>query len=96
MSNIKTAVALGSFDGLHKGHMSVIACALSFKECGLNPLVMLFDAHPLKLLTGKAPAEILQPESRAEILESRGVDSVFVSFVPDETIPVVIPRGCGY
>ncbi|MBR6786041.1 MAG: bifunctional riboflavin kinase/FAD synthetase [Clostridia bacterium] len=80
MSNIKTAVALGSFDGLHKGHMSVIACALSFKECGLNPLVMLFDAHPLKLLTGKAPAEILQPELRAEILESRGVDSVFVSF----------------
>lgn len=80
MSNIKTAVALGSFDGLHKGHMSVIACALSFKECGLNPLVMLFDSHPLKTLTGKAPAEILQPELRAEFLENRGVDSVFVSF----------------
>ena len=76
----KTAVALGSFDGLHKGHMSVIACALSFKECGLIPLVMLFDSHPLKSLTGKAPAEILQPELRAEILKSRGVDNVLVSF----------------
>jgi riboflavin kinase/FMN adenylyltransferase len=76
----KTAVALGSFDGLHKGHMSVIACALSFKECGLIPLVMLFDSHPLKLLANKAPAEILQPELRAEILESRGVDSFVVSF----------------
>ena len=76
----KTAVALGSFDGLHKGHMSVIACALSFKECGLIPLIMLFDSHPLKSLTGKAPAEILQPELRAEILENRGVGSVFVSF----------------
>lgn len=76
----KTAVALGSFDGLHTGHMSVIACALSFKERGLTPLVMLFDSHPLQTLSGKAPAEILQPELRAEILESRGVDSVFISF----------------
>ena len=76
----KTAVALGSFDGLHKGHMSVIACALSFKECGLIPLVMLFDSHPLKSLCGNAPAEILQPELRDEILAERGVGKVVISF----------------
>lgn len=80
ISENKTAVALGSFDGLHKGHMSVIACALSFKECGLTPLVMLFDTHPLKCLTGKAPAEILQPELRAGILQNRGVASEIISF----------------
>ncbi len=80
MAKNKTAVALGSFDGLHKGHMSVIACALSFKECGLIPLVMLFDSHPLKYLTGKAPAEILQPELRTEILENRGVAARIISF----------------
>lgn len=80
VSKNKTAVALGSFDGLHKGHMSVIACALSFKECGLTPLVMLFDSHPLKFLTGKAPAEILQPELRAEILKNRGVITEIISF----------------
>ena len=28
----KTAVALGSFDGLHRGHMSVIACTADFKR----------------------------------------------------------------
>ncbi len=80
LSENKTAVALGSFDGLHKGHMSVIACALSFKECGLLPLVMLFDSHPLKSLCGKAPAEILQPELRDEILAERGVGKAFISF----------------
>lgn len=80
LSENKTAVALGSFDGLHKGHMSVIACALSFKECGLLPLVMLFDSHPLKSLYGKAPAEILQPELRDEILAERGVGKAFISF----------------
>ncbi|MBR2868880.1 MAG: bifunctional riboflavin kinase/FAD synthetase [Clostridia bacterium] len=78
--NNKTAVALGSFDGLHTGHMSVIACTLSFRECGLIPYVMLFDSHPLKTLTGKAPAEILQPSLRKEILDERGVGSVFISF----------------
>jgi uncharacterized 2Fe-2S/4Fe-4S cluster protein (DUF4445 family) len=78
--NNKTAVALGSFDGLHTGHMSVIACALSFRECGLIPYVMLFDSHPLKALTGKAPAEILQPSLRKEILDERGVGTVLISF----------------
>lgn len=85
----KTAVALGSFDGLHTGHMSVITCALSFKECGLNPLVMLFDSHPLKVLSGKAPAEILQPSLRDEILDGRGVGTVVISF---EEIKDLSPR----
>lgn len=76
----KTAVALGSFDGLHKGHMSVIACALSQREHGLVPLVLLFDAHPLLALTGKSPAEILQKEKRDEILSALGVETETVSF----------------
>lgn len=78
--NEKTAVALGTFDGLHKGHMSVIACALSYKERGFIPLVMLFDSHPLLSLTGSAPAEILQNELRSEIIENCGAGSVTVSF----------------
>lgn len=76
----KTAVALGSFDGLHKGHMSVIACALSEKEHGLVPLVLLFDTHPLSVLTGKTPAEILQKGKRDEILSALGVKTETVSF----------------
>ncbi len=76
----KTAVALGSFDGLHKGHISVIACALSFKERGLVPLVMLFDTHPLLALTGKAPSRILQDEKRLEILKKLGIETKVISF----------------
>lgn len=78
--NEKTAVALGTFDGLHKGHMSVITCALSYKERGFIPLVMLFDSHPLISLTGNAPAEILQTELRNEIIENCGAQSVTVPF----------------
>ncbi len=76
----KTAVALGSFDGLHKGHMSVIACALSQREHGLVPLLLLFDSHPLAVLTGRAPAKILQKERRDSILSSLGAETATVSF----------------
>lgn len=76
----KTAVALGSFDGLHKGHMSVIACALSMKECGLVPLALLFDSHPMLALTGQAPPEILQSAERERLLTEMGVKFEYVSF----------------
>lgn len=76
----KTAVALGSFDGLHKGHMSVIACALSQKERGLIPVVLLFDSHPLQTLTGNAPVKILQDSMRNEILENASVKTEIISF----------------
>ena len=47
-SETKKAVTLGSFDGLHRGHMSVIACAFDLqKKCGLSPLTLLFDSHPM-------------------------------------------------
>lgn len=76
----KTAVALGSFDGLHKGHMSVIACALSMKECGLVPLALLFDSHPMLALTGQAPPEILQSAERERLLTEMGVKFKYISF----------------
>lgn len=76
----KTSVALGSFDGLHKGHMSVIACALSQKERGLVPCVLLFDSHPLQTLTGKAPVKILQDFLRNKIIEKNGLNIDVISF----------------
>lgn len=78
--NSKTAVALGSFDGLHKGHKSVIACALSKKERGLIPTVLLFDSHPLLTLTGKAPETIQQDSLRSEMLENMGIKAEYISF----------------
>ena len=76
----KTALALGTFDGIHKGHKAVIACALSKKERGLIPLVMLFDAHPLLALTGKAPDMLLQDDLRTEMLENTGAKAEVISF----------------
>lgn len=86
-TDFKTAVALGSFDGLHKGHISVITCALSFKERGFVPLVLLFDKHPLLSLTGKAPAELLQVEERNRILSELGTKIKVISFDSVRNLP---------
>ena len=78
----KTAVALGSFDGLHRGHMSVIACTAEFKrECGLSPHVLLFDNHPMFFLKGSAPEKILQDSFRDEILASEGYEISVIPFI---------------
>lgn len=78
----KTAVALGSFDGLHRGHMSVIACTADFeRECGLSPHVLLFDAHPMLVIKGSAPERILQDSLRDEILATAGVETTIIPFI---------------
>ncbi len=78
----KTAVALGSFDGLHRGHMSVIACTADFeRECGLSPHVLLFDAHPMLVIKGSAPERILQDSLRDEILAMAGVETTIIPFI---------------
>lgn len=81
MTEIKTAVTLGSFDGLHKGHIAVIACAFQMqKEHGLLPLVLLFDRHPMLTVSGKAPDMILQSVLRDELIARTGAGKRIVSF----------------
>lgn len=81
MTEIKTAVTLGSFDGLHKGHIAVIACAFEMqKKHGLLPLVLLFDKHPMLTVSGKAPDMILQPALRDELIAQTGAGKRIVSF----------------
>ena len=37
------AVAIGTFDGVHRGHRAVIGAAV---DSGLRPTVVTFDPHP--------------------------------------------------
>lgn len=81
MNEKKTAVTLGSFDGLHKGHMKVIACAFEMeKKHGFTPLVLLFDKHPMLAVAGKAPDTVLQPVLRDELIAQTGAGKRIISF----------------
>lgn len=68
----KTAVALGSFDAIHKGHLEIINSAVRYaKENNLSAVVQIFTVP-----VGAEKACINSFEKRVSILESLGVDAV--------------------
>ncbi len=68
-----TAVALGFFDGLHKGHRAVIDAALACREQGLAPAVFTFDtAHSRP--PGKPGQMLLTQPQRLVRLEQMGLE----------------------
>lgn len=72
----KTFIALGSFDGLHLGHMSLIKECINLAKLnnGLS-MVYTFKNHPLTIINpDKAPKLIMDNDNKASILRSIGVD----------------------
>lgn len=51
----KIALALGTFDGLHRGHINVLNEVKKFETDGFTPSMLLFDCHPQKAITGISP-----------------------------------------
>lgn len=78
--NTGTAVALGNFDGLHKGHMSVLEKVLEFEKDGCVPAVVLFDVHPKEFLTGRKVKRLLTLAHTKEMLTSMGFEIYEISF----------------
>ncbi len=76
----KTAVALGNFDGLHKGHIAVINKAVAEKSNGLVPCILTFDSHPMQFLTGSAPKRIMTRSLCEKESALLGCETVRLSF----------------
>lgn len=74
-----TAVSLGKFDGIHKGHQKLMDCVLEQKKKGLKAVTFSFLVHPGTLLAGKEMARILTEEEKKRKLEKMGMD-VLVSY----------------
>jgi riboflavin kinase/FMN adenylyltransferase len=68
------AVALGTFDGVHRGHRRVIEVALAE---GLTPTVVTFDPHP-RVALGNRVDLLATLERRLELLAELGVEETFV------------------
>ncbi|MBW7572863.1 riboflavin biosynthesis protein RibF [Caproiciproducens faecalis] len=73
-----SAVALGSFDGLHIGHKKVISTAVEAKKKGLVPTVLTFAHNPLTDLGGSAGGEIITQEQKISLLEEFGVEQLYI------------------
>ena len=67
---------MGTFDGLHLGHQSIIKEVVdSAKEHKGASVIVTFDAHPFTILQPKhIPPRLLQREERYAVLAELGVD----------------------
>lgn len=74
------AVAVGNFDGLHRGHRKILSvlCALA-GERGLRSLVLTFHPHPERALGRKSVMMIDSVEQRLARLAETCVDAVVVT-----------------
>jgi riboflavin kinase / FMN adenylyltransferase len=71
-----TAIALGNFDGVHRGHLEVIGAMLNrAPEMGIKTVVT-FDPHPQEYFTGESRQLLTPPAERAAILASLGVEQL--------------------
>lgn len=68
------AVAVGTFDGVHRGHRAVIDAA---RATGLRSCVVTFDPHPRKVL-GYGVELLATFERRLELIEEAAPDDVLV------------------
>ena len=76
---MKSAIALGNFDGVHKAHAEVIkkACDAAHKN-GAECVVYTFDTHPQNILCkDNIVKSLIQNDMKEEIILSLGADRVY-------------------
>jgi riboflavin kinase / FMN adenylyltransferase len=99
------SVALGNFDGVHRGHQRVIAgAAAGAKQHGCPLGVITFDPHPRRLFQPDQPTfRLMTIGQQARALEALGVDLFYVlpfdyemaSFSDREFVEKVLVGGLG-
>jgi riboflavin kinase/FMN adenylyltransferase len=68
------AVAIGNFDGVHRGHRAVIE---GISGLGMTSTIVTFDPHPRSVFGEPVPA-LCSFERRLELLAATGVDEILV------------------
>ena len=69
------AVAIGSFDGVHRGHVAVVD---ALRARGPEPTVITFDPHP-RIALGNKVELLTTLDRRLELLDEAGVETVVVA-----------------
>ncbi len=96
----KSYIALGSFDGLHLGHISLINKAIGLsKSSNAMSMVYTFKNHPLTIVNEEMVPKLLCSNNyKIELLENLGLDVLtlatfdeeFMKLTPEEFIKSII------
>lgn len=86
-------VALGTFDGLHRGHLDVIGTAKQEAEhTGAKLAVFTFSNHPLEWINpAHVPVALVTPAVKLQLLENLGVD-VLIDIPFNQLVADLLPQ----
>jgi riboflavin kinase/FMN adenylyltransferase len=77
-----TVVTVGTFDGVHRGHLDVLGRIRGrAAQLGLRSLLVTFDPHPLEIVNPSAAPKLLTVgREKLEVIAESGID--FVAIMP--------------
>ena len=100
-----SVVTVGTFDGVHLGHLAVLReIAGRARAAGRKSVLVTFEPHPLEVVNPQAaPLLLTTPPERREILAQTELDyAVFLRFdqrlagySPERFVEEVLLQGCG-
>lgn len=77
--------AIGTFDGVHLGHKSVLKALVEYaEENNMQPCVITFNRHPLSLIDpDRCPLELTPLKKKKKLLTEAGAEPVVLEFDDD-------------
>ena len=93
-------ITIGNFDGVHRGHQSMLAKLVQQAHAARTPAVVLtFDPHPIALLRPQqTPPALSLLDHKLELFEQHGIDTVVIyptdrallQLTPDEFFQTIV------
>jgi riboflavin kinase/FMN adenylyltransferase len=89
----QSCLTIGSFDGVHRGHQSLISGMVdSSRELKIPSVVLTFFPHPSVVLRKRSPAYyITSPDEKATLFGQMGVEVVISQTFDDELSKIEAP-----